>query len=601
MSTNQPGTDEASASSEQVAESATESAAASPAEPAAAQASESGDWAEEEGDDAGNVAESSESAEGSEAAEGAPGAKPSEGKKRRRRRKKKAPQGPAAAGAEGAEGTEGATEGESPGEGEGGEGGEGDAAKKRGRRDDRSTTRVGADLFGKVVGVSDEVILIDIPGKTFALFDRREIAEGEPIPAEGDTFVGTVASTSVRGCFIVLSRKAPNLEEARKLLDEGAQTGATVTGLVVGAVKGGIEVDFGGLRAFAPASQVTLRPGSDLNALVGRRLDFVVLSYARKGRDVVVSRKKFLDAEAQQARAEAQEARAQAAAGVEVGAVLTGIVRGIAHRGVFVALPSVGNVEGMIEIEEVSHDRGARMSDLFRMGQEIEVKVLRKDDKGKIWLSRKAVTANPWDAVADKYAVFSRHEGKVVRLQPFGAFVELEPGIDGLIHTADLSFQQIYHPSEVVKVGDAISVVVASVDGPRRRIALNPAPPAGEELETKQRIAPGRVVKVAVVSASEPGLVVRVVGYTGRQARGFIPAAHTGVPRGGDLRKEMPAGKVFDAKVLEVDKRGETKLSVRALKDDAERSAYQEYRAGVQRDAKFGTFADLFRSRLQRR
>jgi small subunit ribosomal protein S1 len=204
---------------------------------------------------------------------------------------------------------------------------------------------------------------------------------------------------------------------------------------------------------------------------------------------------------------------------------------------VFVALPDLGGVEGLIHMTEASHDRGARLTDLFKPGAEIEVKVLRVDEKGKLWLSRKAVIADPWDTVKEKYAVGSRHKGKVARIQPFGAFIELEPGIDGLIHTADLSLKSIEHPEEVVKVGEEIEVVVASCDVGARKIGLHPAPPPGEEAEPRQRIQPHKVVKVSVVQAMEGGLVVRVLGVTGRLARGFIPAGHTGTIRGTDLRK----------------------------------------------------------------
>jgi len=245
---------------------------------------------------------------------------------------------------------------------------------------------------------------------------------------------------------------------------------------------------------------------------------------------------------------------------------------------------------------EASHDRGARLSDIFKPNAEIEVKVLRVDEKGKLWLSRKAVTADPWEAVKEKYAVGSRHKGKVVRLQPFGAFIELEAGIDGLIHTADLSMKPIEHPEEVVKIGEDIDVVVAVCDAAAHRIGLHPAPPPGEDVEARQRVAPNKVVKVAVVQAVEGGLIVRVLGATGRSARAFIPAGHTGTARGTDLRKEFPVGTPLDAKVIEVDpRRGEAKLSIRAVKEDAEKQAYQQYRAGVAREAKFGTFADLMK------
>ena len=242
------------------------------------------------------------------------------------------------------------------------------------------------------------------------------------------------------------------------------------------------------------------------------------------------------------------------------------------------------------------HDVLAVVQDAVKVGDEVEVKVLRIDEKGKLWLSRKAITSDPWGDVLQKYAVGTRHSGKVVRLQPFGAFIELESGIDGLCYTQDLSVKPIQHPKDILKVDDTIDVIVAQSDGGTRRISLHPAPPEEEANEPKPRVGPNRVVKVSVVHPQETGLLVRVIGLTGRAARGFIPAGHTGTQRGTDLRKFFPIGTKLDAKVIEVDtRRGETKLSIRAMKEDAEKAAYAEYRDQVSREAKFGTFADLLK------
>ena len=453
---------------------------------------------------------------------------------------------------------------------------------------ERPAFSVGEEVFGKVHKITPDAIWIDIAGKAMGLFDRRELLDEEP-PQEGDQFIATVASTGVRGGMLVLSRAATQLEEARAKLEAASKSGDTVLGFVTGAVKGGLEVDINGLRAFAPASHVDLRHGADLSYLVGQRLDFHVTHFAKKGRDIVVSRKKMLEQDIHRLRQEAMSK-------LEPGSVHKGIVRKVVAWGVFVALPDADGVEGLVHLTEVSHDRNAKLSDLFKPGAEIEVKVVRVDEKGKLWLSRKAVTTDPWDAVREKYAVGTRHKGKVARLQPFGAFIELEPGVDGLCHTADLSLRQIQHPSEVVKVDDELEVVVASCDGSNRKISLHPAPPPGEENEARQRIQQGKTVKAAVVQVTEGGLIVRLLGVTGRAARGFIPAGHTGTQRGTDLRKEFPVNTRVEAKVLEVDpRRGEAKLSIRALKDDAEKLAYQQYRQGVAREAKFGTFADLMK------
>lgn len=518
--------------------------------------------------------------------------------KKRRRRRKKGPKGEGAPAAEGAAPAEGeaaegeAAEGESA-EGESAEGGsaEGGKEKKRGDKGgpprERPAFSVGEEIFGRVCKVTDHAVWVDIAGKAIGLFDKRELQHTDSAVEEGDQFIATVASSGVRGGMLMLSQTMPELDKLREHLEAVASSGEAVEGFVTGAIKGGLEVDLGGLRAFAPASHVDLRHGADLAPYVGQRLEWVVTTYAKKGRDIVVSRKRFLEEET-------KKQRAESLAKVAPGTIHKGIVRKVVAWGVFVALPDADNVEGLVHLTEASHDRGAKLQDLFKQGQEVEVKVLRIDEKGKLWLSRKGAVADPWDAVKEKYAVGTRHKAKVARIQPFGAFMELEPGLDGLIHTADLSLKPINHPEEVIKVGEEMDVVVASCDSAGKRIGLHPAPK--DDNEPRQKVVQYKVVQVEVSQVVEGGLVVRVIGVTGRHARAFIPAGHTGTPRGTDLRKEFPPGTKFDAKVLEVDpRRGEAKLSIRALKEDVEKQAYQQYRAGVAKEAKFGTFGDLLR------
>jgi len=578
------------------------------------------EWDEQPGDDIGNrlPGPGQRQAPRPQAAAAGAAAGPASGgenKKRKRNKKRKGPPGaPGQTGeAEAAAAAEGEAEGEAEAaEGEASEEATGDEAQAEGqgqakgpgqgkRRDkhrdkqhaaaqrERPAFSVGEEVFGKVCKVTDQAIWVDIAGKAIGLFNRDELPEEEGIPTDGDQFIATVASTGVRGGMLMLCRGTPKpLDELKQALETACKSEDVVFGFVTGTVKGGLEVDLGGLRAFAPASHVDLRHGADLSSLVGQRLDFVITQYAKKGRDIVVSRKKMLDEDARQARTSALKQ-------VSAGTVHKGIVRKVVQWGVFVALPDAGGVEGLIHMTEASHDRSAKLTDLFRTGAEIDVKVLKIDDKGKLWLSHKATTADPWDAVKEKYSVGSRHKGKVARLQPFGAFIELEPGIDGLCHTADIAFKAVEHPSEVVKVGDEIDVVVSSCDAGQHKIGLHPAIPSGED-EPRQRVQQYKSVKVAVVGTTEAGLAVRILGVTGRAARGFIPAGHTGTARGTDLRKEFPVNMKLDAKVLEIDpRRGEAKLSIRALKEDAEKQAYQAYRSGVAREAKFGTFADLMK------
>lgn len=451
-----------------------------------------------------------------------------------------------------------------------------------------------------------EAVAVEAAPAEAAPSDGAEAAPAEETtdgaaPAEGDKqqlptvvlepgapFVGLVHNDGGRGGLVVLTHHPKRVQKAKPILSEASKSGTLVFGLVTGTIKGGVEVDVDGLRAFAPASHVELRPGADLSHLVGKRLPFAVTQYAKRGRDVVLSRRNILETEAKDRREEALK-------NLEMGSVVVGVVRTVVPFGAFV---DVGGIEGLVPLSEMSHNRADQPKDVFKLGETCKVKVLRLDERGKLWLSRKAATDDPWNVVAEKYAQGSKHKGTVARLQPFGAFIELEPGIDGLIHTADLSVKRIEHPEEVVKVGDEIDVVVASVDPKQHRIALHPAPTGEAANETPQRIQVHKTVKVVVVNAEQTGLTVRVLGATGRNARGFITASATGTPRGTELRKLFPVGKELDAKIIEHDpRRGELKLSIKALNEETERNAYQQYRAQVKREAKFGTFADLLAKR----
>ncbi|MBS2015007.1 MAG: S1 RNA-binding domain-containing protein [Deltaproteobacteria bacterium] len=429
---------------------------------------------------------------------------------------------------------------------------------------------------------------VELPTAAASGGDEKQPQLPRVILEPGAPFVGLVHNDGGRGGLVVLTHHPKRLSKTKPIAAEASRSGALVFGLVTGTIKGGVEVDVDGLRAFAPASHVELRPGADLSHLVGKRLPFAVTQYAKRGRDVVLSRRAMLEQEYKEKREKALE-------NVKMGEVVDGVVRTVVPFGAFI---DIGGVEGLVPLSEMSHNRADGPRDVFKVGETVKVKVLRVDEKGKLWLSRKAAIDDPWGQVAQKYAQGTKHTGKIVRLQPFGAFVELEPGIDGLIHAADLSMKRIEHPEEVVKVGQELEVVVASVDSRQHRIALHPAPTGDAANETPQRIQVGKSVKVVVVAIESNGLVVRILGATGRHARGFVSAAATGTPRGTELRKLFPVGKELDVKIVEMDpRRGDLKLSIKALNEETERNAYQQYRAQVKREAKFGTLADLLAKR----
>jgi small subunit ribosomal protein S1 len=528
------------------------------------------DDAEEGGDSEAPEGGEAATSEGGEAA-ATEGGVPGGAKKKRRRRKKKKPTDHAAAG-----------------------GKEGEASRhKPHRASDRAPFHVGEEVFGKVTAVLETAVMIDLSGKALAIFDRSEMEADDLVPTIGDRFVARVHNDGIRGGLVVLSRKPLREEEIKPKVEQAHKDGTLVNGLVTGVIKGGIEVDIHGLRAFAPASGMDLHPqNANFASLVGQRLDFKVVQYEKAGRDVVVTRRPMLEAEA-------HERRKHALTLLQEGAVMQGVVRTVVEWGAFVALPEAENLEGLVHVTEASHDPRTPLNEIVKPGEKLEVKIIKIDEKGKIWLSRKALVADPWGEARQKFARGSRHTGKVTRLERFGAFVEIEPGIEGLVHVADLAFDRVEHANLILKEGQELDVIVSNFDMRSKKVTLLPAPSGERANEPQQRIERGALIKVEVVKADGPGLIVRVLGVMGRQARGFIPAGQTGTERGSDLRKHFKAGKVLDTKVLDVDPRtGEPKLSIRGFAEEEERRAHKEYRQKLKAEGGFGTLGDLLKQRL---
>jgi small subunit ribosomal protein S1 len=548
-----------------------------------------------EGGDAEGDGVEGEPAAGAEAAAAGGDAAGGQKKKRRRRRKKK----PSA---------EGQNANAAPGEGADAAAG-GDAAnagqkrkkdKKRGGRPrggrpatDRVPFHVGEEVFGRVTAVLEQAIMVDLAGKALAIFDRGEMAADDLVPEVSDRFVARVHQDGARGGLVVLTRKPLREEEAKPKVEQAAKDGTLIKGLVTGIVKGGVDVDIDGLRAFAPASGMDLHPqNANFTALLGERLEFKVVEYEKAGRDVVVTRRPMLEVEA-------HERRKHALTLLQEGQVLHGVVRTVVDWGAFVSLPEAENLEGLVHVTEASHDPRANCMELFKPGDKIEVKITKIDERGKIWLSRKALIEDPWAEAKQKYAPGTALKGKVSGLQPFGAFIDLD-GFEGLIHVSDLSLKRIEHPSELLKIGDEIDVVVHQLDLKARKIALHPAPTGDLANEPKQTVKQNAGVTVKVFKAEPDGLLVRITGVTGRMARGFIPAGQTGTLRGTDLRKKFPVGSQLHAKVLECDpKRGESKLSIKQLAEDEERNAHREYRRQLAKEGGFGTLGDLLAAKLK--
>jgi small subunit ribosomal protein S1 len=333
--------------------------------------------------------------------------------------------------------------------------------------------KVGEKVSGTVIEVGSEQVFVDLGGKAEATMDIENLkdADGNVTVAVGDTLEAVVASVDAdTGALVLGSRHGRHLHGSAEL-EEAFRSGLPVEGHITGTTKGGLEVQVAGHRAFCPASQADIRFIEDLATLVGERCGFRITKYeAGKRLNLVVSRRALLEEE-QIARA--AETRAQ----LREGAVLSGTVTGMKDFGAFVDL---GGVEGMVHVSELALGRVRHPEELLHLGQQVEVAVLRIEQTGnpkrpeKIALSIRALAKDPWSDAADRYRPGNRVAGRVTRTQPFGAFVELEPGVEGMVHISELGAgRRVNHPDEVLSTGQQVTATVLTVEPDRRRIGLS--------------------------------------------------------------------------------------------------------------------------------
>ena len=335
----------------------------------------------------------------------------------------------------------------------------------------RGGPQAGDKVSGRIVGFGEASAFVDLGGKAEGVIPIAELtdADGKRTVSVGDNIEALVVGTGDDG--IVLRVRAGGRGQAAPAeLAQAQAHGLPVEGTVTAVVKGGVEVTVAGVRAFCPISQLDDHFVADAAAYVGQRLTFRItrLEEGRgRGVNLVLSRRALLEEEK---RARAAEARARLAPGQ----VVRGTVTSLASYGAFVDL---GGIEGLLHVSQLGHSRVEHPQDVLAVGQEVEVQVLeiKTDAKGeeRISLSRRSLLRDPWQDEASRLPPGSRRRGRVVRLESFGAFVELAPGVDGLLHVSELGGgKAIRHPREAVRVGDTLEVTVKAIEPERRRISL---------------------------------------------------------------------------------------------------------------------------------
>lgn len=440
----------------------------------------------------------------------------------------------------------------------------------------RKDPELGELVQGEIVQIGAEFAFLDIGGKAEAMISLDELRgeDGELTVRIGDKLEGHVISVGGKEGGLLISGRLQRGAGLNDQLRLAHQQGAPVQGLVTGVNKGGLDIDLGGVRAFLPASQIELRYCQDPSIYLGRALTLRVIRFDEESRTVVVSRRAVLEVE-QRALSEQTRARLQ------VGTRFAGVVVAMQEP---TALVDLGGLDGSLAVSELqSAARAAgRAEDSIKIGQRVEVEVQRIEELAagqdhlhhsfqgnlRIAVSLKGLLADPLDELLATLTEGQRVSGRVVRLEPFGAFIELTPGVEGLIHISAMAERHITHPREILALGQEITSTVISLDRDRRRIGLSLV----EEARAAQAAVAATLsiksrVKVRIERVESSGVLCRVLVpgvIETTYPRGMIPNAELNVPRGSELKKLFPAGREHIAMIQSIDGEGRVRLSLRA-------------------------------------
>ena len=419
----------------------------------------------------------------------------------------------------------------------------------------------GAVLKGTVVALEGDAALVDVGLKAEGRIPLKEFekaGEAEDLNV-GDVIEVYLERMENKNGEVALSREKARREEAWTQLEKQYEAGERVTGRIFGRVKGGFTVDLGGAVAFLPGSQVDIRPIRDVTPLMHNEQPFQILKMDRSRGNIVVSRRAVLE----ETRA---EQRSELVASLEEGQILSGVVKNITDYGAFVDL---GGVDGLLHVTDISWRRINHPTEALSVGQQVQVQVIRfNPETQRISLGMKQLEADPWEGVAAKYPVGAKFVGRVTNITDYGAFVELEPGIEGLVHVSEMSWtKKNVHPGKIVSTSQEVEVMVLDVDPVKRRVSLglkqcleNPWDgfaakfPAGTELEGE------------IKNITEFGLFVGLPG----DIDGMVHLSDIDWNRTGeDAVRDYAKGQMVKVKVLDVDVEKERiSLGIKQLSDD---------------------------------
>jgi small subunit ribosomal protein S1 len=448
----------------------------------------------------------------------------------------------------------------------------------------------GEVVNGKIISVDKDHVLVDIGYKSEGQIRIREFEEDGVIKAEvGDSVEVMVEWWDDENEVVVLSKEKAEKVKVWDDIKNRHEADETITGTITSRVKGGFSVDIG-VQAFLPGSQADLRPIRNLDEMVGKDFEFKILKYNRKRSNIVLSRRVLLEEER-------EEKRTKTLSSIHEGKVVAGIVKNLTEYGVFVDL---GGVDGLLHITDISWGRVKHPSELFSVGDEINVKILSLDlERERVSLGMKQLTEDPWASAVTKYPVGSRISGKVVSLTDYGAFVELEEGIEGLIHVSEMSWtRKIRHPSKVVSVGEIVDSVVLDIKPENRRISLGmkqAAPNPWDVISDKYPV--GTTIEGKIKNITDFGLFIGIdEGIDGLVHISDISWTKR-IKHPSEIYKK---GDLIQAIVLEIDKTQERfSLGVKQLQTDPWDTVAERYEVGkeitgtVTNVTDFGVFVEL--------
>jgi small subunit ribosomal protein S1 len=454
-----------------------------------------------------------------------------------------------------------------------------------------STIREGSIVKGTVVRFTNDTVHIDIGHKA-----DGEVPLSEFTSPDGEVSVKVGDSVEVYlDCFesndgeMVLSFERAEMLRAWDRISNAYENNEIVEGMIMARVKGGLAVDIG-VKAFLPGSQVDLRPVRNLDKLINNKFSFKIIKFNKKRGNIVLSRRVLLEQDREKMRTETIE-------NLREGSILKGIIKNITDYGAFVDL---GGIDGLLHITDMSWGRINHPSQIFEVGQEVEVKVLNYDEsRQRVSLGYKQLLDDPWVKTAEKYSVGIKTRGVVVSLTDYGAFVELENGIEGLIHISEMSWsKRIRHPSKVVSIGDEVDVVVLAIDREARRISLGMKQMEPNPWEiVKEKYQAGDIIRGKIRNITDFGIFIGIEeGIDGLIHISDISWTER-IKHPGDLYKK---GDMVEAKILQIDTEGEKfSLGIKQLGDDPWILASKQFNPGkegegvVTKLTDFGAFVQL--------